>query len=347
MTGVATLAEFKELVQATLENNEVSLHAFGKTLKTQLKAYLIESNVPSPANLPVPRGGTWAQIDPAGWYVARGQAARDSLFLDTTSGRVWKLYSLLEANESDAVADDWVEDTKGLDHAWLSRGQLLMSEVGGSWEQRGLGLRFDDGLFPEEERGSFSLKAWHGVGRYFERLGEVLNAAKEQFAIHSARWQKRSNGAVVISTEWYSNGKATINRGVDVDEVLAHVSHMAHRYADGLSEATDLRDSQLGAFEFDFAQAIDLDRLSEAVAQGTGGLKLWLVETEKDPALRRFKGVDLHTWDRVLLDVGPNFAYLSIPQEGCVNAVPRMAVAQGEANSGKTEVFYDGVPLFT
>ena len=146
-------------------------------------------------------------------------------------------------------------------------------------------------------------------------LDEVIEKAKERFAIYSARWQKRRNGSVTISAEWYSNGKATINRAVDV-------------------------------FEIDFTQEIDLDAFSNTVAKGTGDMKLWLVETEAETDFRRFRGVDLHTWDRVLLDVGPDFVYLTIPGKGCVNAAPRITTIQGEDNAGRTSIFPDGVEIF-
>lgn len=314
MAGVSTLSEFKGLVQASLERNDESLQAYGKTFRTQLKAYLIESNLGRPAE--TAPSGVWVPMDAEGWYRIRGSDAENSVFLDITSGRVWKLYSLMGASESDAFADNWVSRSQGLDHCWLSRKQLLGWEKTGSWEQRGIGLRL------------------------------VLEAARENFAIHSVRWQKKSNGSVALSTEWYSDGKITVNRGVDVEEVLSHVTRMGLLYSDSLTAATELRDSKLGAFEFDFSQNIDLERFSLAVGGGVGSMKLWLVEVESHPDLRRFKGVDLHTWDRLLLDVGPDFAYVSIPQDGCVNAVPRLAVVQGESNSGRTEIFYDGLEIF-
>ncbi len=43
-------------------------------------------------------------------------------------------------------------------------------------------------------------------------------------------------------------------------------------------------------------------------------MKLWLTETERQKDFARYKGVDLHTWDRVFIDVGVNYAYLTIPK---------------------------------
>ncbi len=73
-----------------------------------------------------------------------------------------------------------------------------------------------------------------------------------------------------------------------------------------------------------------------------------LVETESQDAdtFKRFRGVDLHTWDRVSISMGEDFAHLTIPGNGCVNAAPRIATLQGEDNAGRTTISFDGVELF-
>ena len=344
MREIKTLGDLKERLQAGFENNEESLELFGKTYSTQLKAYLIESNL-SLKDADCPEG-KWQKLDDSvGWYGNKDGDLSNTLFLDTTRDRVWIIYSLMDATESDFFIDKWL-GRKGLDRCWLTRNHLMHWEKMG-WSQRGLGLKFQDGLsLDEENTANFSLKAYYGATRRIKGLEKILNEAKEEFAIHSARWQKRREGSVTITTEWYSNGKATINRASDVDEALSSVAEMANRYADSLKEATDLRDNTMGAFELDFSQNIDLDAFSGKVATGTGEMKLWLVEAESEPDFRRFRGVDLHTWDRILFDVGPNFAYLTIPGKGCVNAAPRIAAIQGEDNAGKTSIFHDGVEVF-
>lgn len=346
MRSVQTLRDLKELLQAGFESNEKSLEVFGRTYSTQLKAYLIESNKPTPDSVGCPKG-IWKKIDPAGWYSNQDIDSPNTLFLDSTRNRVWVLYSLLDATESDfVILNNWVKNTNGLDSCWLSRGHLMHWEGLNSWSSRGLGLRFSDGLSPEESAENFSLKAWYGASSRIPGLGEVLKIAQENFAIYSVRWQKRSGGSISLSAEWYSNGKVTINRAEDVDEVLISVAEMANRYADALNEATCLRDQTLGAFEIDFSQNIDLDAFANTVAKGMGEMNLWLVEVKAEPDFRRFKGVDLHTWDRILLDVGTDYVYLTVPGRGCVNAAPRLAVVQGEDNSGKASIYHDGVEVF-
>ncbi len=332
------------MLQALLEDDEALLAQYGGMRLTHLKAYLLETNHEiGEVDCPL---GTWSSLDVGGWYVNRGGKSPDTLFLDATRERVWILYTMLNAADADAVTGDWVRRVKGLDRCWLPRSHLLHYDAREAWQQRGLGLAFSDGLASDDEAGRFSLKAWYGATEKVPGLAEVLETAKENFAIYSTRWQKSREGSVALAVEWYSNGKVTINRAIDIDEAMLSVSDMANLYEDALLEATDLRDKGLGAFELNFTQGIDLEAFSRAVAMGRGRMNLWLIETETEPDFRRFKGIDLHTWDRVFLDVGPDFAYLTVPGRGCVNAAPRIATIQGEDNAGRTSIFFDGVEVF-
>jgi hypothetical protein len=347
MQFIETLRELESLFQAGFERNEESLDEFGKTKSTQLKAYLVESNLPI-NNIPCPTiTDIWHKLESSNWYSIRDASSPNSLFLDTSRGRIWVLYSLMDAQKSDYLINKWVKDTRCLDKCWLSRNQLLHWEnLSNGWIERGIGIKFSDGLSPEETAGNLSFKAWYGVNRNIPGLSSLIQNAKNDFAIASTRWQKRSEDGGSLSVEWYSNGKVTINRATNVDEVLMWVGEMADRYTESLMHATDLRNSNMGAFEIDFTQGIDLDAFSDTVSKGRGNMNLWLIEMEKSPDFRRYKGVDLHTWDRILLDVGLDYVYLTVPGDGCINAAPRLAVTQGEDNAGKAAIYHDGEEVF-
>jgi len=138
----------------------------------------------------------------------------------------------------------------------------------------------------------------------------------------------------------------TFNRAASVEDAMLTVTSMANRYSDDLSRATELRNSTLGSFEVDFSQPVPLEPFALVTTKGSGPMKLWLIESEGTPELKRFSGVDLHSWDRVIVDMAPDHAFITVPGNGCVNAVPRIATLQGEDNAGKTEIFFDGEPVF-
>lgn len=336
--------EFKTTIQAVLDGNERILDSSGKTSEVQLKTYIVESSASvSTATSAIgrPHG-----LDTEGWYALERPGLSEFLVLDASDTRVWRLFSLLSAAESDQVVESWIARVSGLDHCWLSRHQLLRWINQPGWRQRGVGLHFNDGLASEDESGNFSLKAWHGAQTLVPGLDQLLHTAQETFAISSVRWQRVSNGETSLMAECYSNGKITFNRATDVDETLTFSSALAHRYRASLAEANELRASTMAPFEFQFSQPVNLDAFGEAVGRGRFPMRLWLAEVEHKPDFRRYRGVDMHTWDRVFLDIAPSYAYLTIPSDGCVNAAPRIATVQGEDNSGKTNIYFDGVEMF-
>ncbi len=346
MRQIQTLQDFRDFVQAGFDNNYALLGEFDKTDSTQLKACLVESNLS--LNATIPPAGSWRGLGNTKWYVLQEGEYHNSLFIDTSRKRVWILYSLIDADTTKTIIDNWLKDNKGLDRCWLSRSQLLhWGNLESSWMERGLGIKFTDGLTPEELASNVSVKVWHGTNPHLQGIYELLDKAKKYFAISSVRWQKRTANGVDITAEWYSDGRVTVNRAVDIDEVLVWIAEMANKYEDALIEATRLRDSKMTPFEIDFTQKINLDAFSDAVANGKGDMNLWLIETDHYDDFRRFKGVDLHTWDRILLDVGTDYAYLTVPGKGCINAAPRLAVVQGEDNAGMASIYHDGSEVFT
>ena len=341
---IGSVIEFKNELQDIFDNNEESIQRFGETRRVQLKTYLVESTLP--AGVIPPLLGEWRPLDSKGWYVSSPEGEKGFFVLDASGSRVWRIFSLLGAALSDAAIENWVGLNRGLDYCWLQRGQLMMWGKREGWRERGVGIRFDDGLAAPETQGYFSLKAWHGAGRRLPGLDSIVQEARGSFAIYSVRWEKvsQSGGAELI--ECYSDGKITVNRADDVDEVLHFSSELAERYQGSLVDAEKLRDKRLVPFELDFSQTIDLNAFAETVRVGRGPMNLWLSETSHEEDFRQFHGVDLHTGDRIFVDVGPNYAYLSVPSPGCVNAAPRLAVVQGEDNSGRTAIIQDGVEVF-
>jgi len=343
---IKTLNDLKVKLQSGFDSNEESLVVSGKTYTTHLKAYLIEINNLTPTQIKSP-DGKWKKLeDSTGWYKNISKEKPNSFFLDATRDRVWIIYSMLEANESDFFVDKWIKTNQGVDRCYLTRNHLLHWKKVQNWRQRGLSLTFNDGLSSEDQAANFHLKAYYGDRPKIEGLTEIIEKAKESFVIHSVRWQKRTEEKSHLTSEWYNFGKVTINRALDIDESLISVSEIANYYLDSLKQATKLRDESLGAFELNFSQEIDLDAFSKKVMKGSGEMRLWLAQTESNPDFYRFRGIDLHTWDRILLDIGLNFAYLTIPAKGCVNAAPRIATIQGEDNAGRTIIYHDGVEVF-
>jgi len=351
MAAPTSLRDFKDLVQASFSNTLDELDegdgAFFDYSKS-LKVYLIENNN---ERVPIFPGFTeWKCLDDANnWLISHKENdPHKYLLYDNSLQRVGVLYTMLKVTGIDKQINYWIEHTPNLDHCWLSRKQLLSFSGREGWEEKGIGLRYRNVLEEKnkgEDRSTISLKAWYGSGNVSD-WKSGLDLLREKATISSVRWRKSIDGDTKVSSEWYNYGKVTVSFADDVEDIMQSITIMAQRYYDSLTEATKLRDNSLSGFELNFTKPVDINAFSDFVAGGKSSLKLWMIEVESEPDLKRFRGVDMHTWDLVYLDLASDYAYLSIPGNGCVNAAPRIAVIQGENTAGDTSILFNGVDLF-
>lgn len=330
-----SLMDFKELtiksLRANLDSNEYRN-------ASHLKVQLIETNTTIP---PVfPGYSNWEQLDDTiHWYCCHNPEGQ-FLILHKYSSRVWSIYSLMKVSSFNSVLDSWVKNSIDIDRCWLPLTYLQKFEKEEKWKERGIGIKYSDEFNDSENGSPVSIKAWYGRN---DRLDQALNLLKEEFSVSSIRY-KESESSIV--SEWYSSGKITFNAGDDIEQVIDSVNGMLEKYGSELETVTKIRNSERGSFELNFSQKIDLDKFTETVQKGRSNLQLWMTETETYEDFRRFRGVDMHTWDRLFIDLGEKYAYLTVPGNGCVNAAPRMVTLHGETIGGKTKVLYNGNELF-
>ena len=108
MKKIESLNDLKEKFQAVFDYNEETLEIFGKTYSNQVKAYLLEINDLKIENLSCP-DGKWKKIDDAGWFTNNESENSGTYFLDATRNRVWIIYSIIEALESDVHINNLIK----------------------------------------------------------------------------------------------------------------------------------------------------------------------------------------------------------------------------------------------
>lgn len=205
--------------------------------------------------------------------------------------------------------------------------------------QGGVGLRFEDRLSGDRDPVSVSIKAWYGSD---SAVRGIFGQAVDRFQVSSMRMR----GSDQTVSEWYNTGRITFNASKDIDSVIYAVTMAAKGYRDSLVDATRLRDTERGSFEFEFDRKVNLEEYERSARMGKSSLKLWMVKTEESPGFIRLQGVDMHTWDRIFLSLAEDYAYMTVPVWGCVNAAPRMAAVQGETATGRTRIYYKGDEIF-
>ena len=338
MSGAFTLPrtvfDFKEQALSNLRANSDA----DSKMRSHLKVQLVEVNTDT---LPCIDGfGEWRKLDGSNsWCICNN--ASDFYVVNKVNSRVWALYSLARADSFIKTTDSWINGNLLLDNCWISSCSIQNQMKKMDWMERGIGLRYEDRTAPDKDRTSVSIRAWYGND---VRIGNLFSAARDDFATSSLRL--KSNSDDETKSEWYVDGRITVNSSEDIDTVIYTIGEVANHYRDELDQATRWRDKEMGSFEFSFSRKVDLERYESRISKGTKDLKMWMVKTEDSEGIVRFGGVDMHTWDRILLDMGRDFAYMTIPGKGCVNAAPRLAVVQGEMVTGKTKVFYNGDEIF-
>ena len=97
----------------------------------------------------------------------------------------------------------------------------------------------------------------------------------------------------------------------------------------------------LGAYELDLPQDFDHKKFEEDAAGGAG--RFWLIRMP-DRDMARFKGVTLPDYVRVFIYLGPDFAYVTIPQTEGIHSPLEVAKEVARALGAK-RLFKDGVEV--
>ena len=224
---------------------------------SNLKSYLIESNISIPPNI-----RDLTEWEPIGhrWYMCNNSKG-DFIIADCSDVRVWILYTLMPVDEMDQIIKIWVGNNTGLDRCWLSRINFQALEKIFNLQERGVGLKFKNSISGEEDPFGFSLKARYGSGGN-ERIEQLFSELKDEFTTTSVRWRKLSGGTTCLRLECFNYGKITINYLENVEDTLSYISQISNLYRRALSDGEDARKSSRSAFEFNYTQKVNLEEYS-------------------------------------------------------------------------------------
>lgn len=345
-----TRRELFSTIAKRLGDNQEILERTGKPSLKQLKVFWLEVNPTFRPAPPTERG--WQQTDHQ-FYLHGGMGKDGSgvVWLDTSVDRTWYVYTFEEREETDRIIRTDLLSQRGVDRYWLAEPFLDRIQRDSGYSSRGFGFSFAGVLGGEDEadRPHLSAKFWLGID-VPEEHRKFLALAEKTFSKSSVRLGRKSkdpsfHGSGILM-EVYSQGITTITTSEDVDETLSLVSTIGTRYTEELRKLEGERERFPRPVEFRFNTPIKLDRLRQLLESGVGGPGLWMQRYASDSGIHRYTGVDLHTHELLNLDVAEDYAYLVTSRKGCMNAAPRLMTISAEKMSGKTEMSYEGRPLF-
>jgi len=102
-----------------------------------------------------------------------------------------------------------------------------------------------------------------------------------------------------------------------------------------------MTDHDMGAWGMDLPKGFDHKKFEEDAASGTG--RFWLIRMP-DKDMARFKGVLLPDYVRVLIDLGMDFAYVTVPQTQGIHSPLEVAKEVARALGAK-RLLKDGVEV--
>jgi hypothetical protein len=97
-----------------------------------------------------------------------------------------------------------------------------------------------------------------------------------------------------------------------------------------------------GAYELYFKTPVNLDEFVKLVSKGDKKYGLWMICTESAFDLRRLRGVELKTWQRIFIDISSTFAFVTLPKPTKKEVLFQIADTFGP----NTLISKDGVKIF-
>jgi hypothetical protein len=343
--------EFFEFVERRLGANQELLETTGKPSFHQLKVFWLEANLKhSPSPL---RAEGWRVLEPR-FFLREDPVAggHNHLWLDTSHERIWYVYTFGKRDEVESIIRRDLLGQRGLDQVWLAERFLESVRHRMGYTDRGFRFSFRGALYRdrgEEDMPRFSGKFWLG-NEVSPEQHEFLRSAERTFSKSSLRMgrltQRPDAAGTGVLLEVYARGHMTVTTSEDTDEVLGLINQVGTSYAGELKELEVRRSKFPRPVEYKFGMKVDRERFRAQVESGVGPTKLWMQKYSEEDGLDRYTGVDLHTNELVNLDLAESYGYLVGQRNGCMNAAPRIMTLSAEFLSGKTDMYYEGAPLF-
>lgn len=144
-----------------------------------------------------------------------------------------------------------------------------------------------------------------------------------------------------------NNGIITKNNEISEDEFKNRIEDISMSYMNSLHQANKLRNKNMAAFEINITSSNTSQSLLDLINKENSQLFDLIINThETKPNFRRFRGIDAKSWSRVFIDVGDDHVYITIPKNGSLNTIPRMASIIEEIINDTALIYHDGNEIF-
>ncbi|MFA9516920.1 hypothetical protein ACERIT_06840 [Halopenitus sp. H-Gu1] len=315
--------------------------------QTYLKSYLIESDRDTLSDDFIEKEDLNIKIlptDDEGFLHLRARGYSSDgptdLYLDELDDRFWVVHTVGGREATDDVVEDLIFPRfTQMDRPWLPN--EFLEQIGSRPENifRRFSLKFED-EFSKGEKGETPDVGGLSMQLWGDNAGTVLQTLKENEDLRrstplSTVGIKREVGdeAVIDDITYYSKFTA---RGDSVDGHFKQVYDLKNTYSELLHKIEDeysikYSTSERGGHVEGTPLLIAFDREIEELEDFMDELfsskkpfRLWGVRNQLEEDYYRISSVDLHTGDKLNLEVCPDWVRIYLPEDSCGNVVLRL-----------------------
>lgn len=309
--------QFLECTNDILENNRNRYLKYNKLSKPQIKTYLVESNTDI-SKLILPEGYKIQKTESQDFFRLNTEKIENAGFVETSRQRIWKIYSMMDSKKSDDFIRKLVNNTRKLDNCWYTNQQFDAIEK--KFDFRGLGIKYEN-FFPDDDetKNKLSLKMWT-KGELLDYEEEIYNFTKKHFSKRSMRIQKKYEDEDRFLNSLYYYGKITTTHASNAEELLNFPNQLIDDYISLLKKIEENRGMLGSPVELIFEKNLPIKKMVEFFKMGKNPFKLWLTPIELKDDFVRLYGIDLHTEQKIGIDIGKKHIWINIPNNTCGNA---------------------------
>lgn len=320
-----------------------------RRISTSLKTYLVEVHAENFSRQPESLAGftRFEPVDdPLLWRAWDHDGG--AYFFDFTDERFALLHTIELTNRSDMVVDRFVTQSKAVDRCWFSTALLTGLDFGQVIGFRFLHQRDVSGLADSEEATILAQELGKEQPPPFRlSVTEYIGAQHDLYvlrhettfgprsSVNSMTWRSRNPiNKMFIHNELWATGKMS-GYGTSWDRHLANALQARDKYrrlVANLEGQWRIRWDDNGLMgqpieiRFPIGLISDVPKLAAAIASGTYPFRIWGLTTRLGPSTVSIDGLDLHTNDRLELELTPRRLLVYLRRETCGNVVPRLLV---------------------
>lgn len=263
-----------------------------------------------------------------------------NLYLDVSDDRFWIAHSLYPTNVTDRIINQFITaNASRLDFPWFSSKNI--EKIGKLGKETGFNLKFKDYFLEEQSQDyenklqKISMRFWGGQSSAVIAHLRNKNEITKGISL-SALGLRYNTQEGYIKTNISNHGKFVAIKGDSISSYLTLISKIKNDYSKFINnlelnyrlnyQKTNVGFKLNGSFVLiEFKNPIEnLNQFADKLTSSSIPFRLWGIKEEIDKSFIKIKGIDLHTYHKVNIELTNNWMRIFLPSESCGNVISRL-----------------------